>query len=185
MSHSQPTHATAKISWSQVKSKISDFKNSELIELLQALYSLSPDNQHFIHTRLELGGDVLKSYKSAIDRWLYPDVRKNQDHSVAKAKKAIADYKKASGQNVNVTELMVFYCERATAFSDDFGFADESFFNALVRMFEQALLSMQALSETQRSSFIARLIEVCKTCHNFGYGVGDDMDGFLDQHGAQ
>ena len=44
-----------------------------------------------------LGGDVLKPYKVTIDRWLWPDVFKNQDTSVAKAKKAIADYKKAIG----------------------------------------------------------------------------------------
>ena len=44
--------------------------------------------------RLGLGDDVLKPYKATIDRWLWLDVFKNQDTSVAKAKKAIADYKK-------------------------------------------------------------------------------------------
>lgn len=39
----------------------------------------------------------MKAYKTIIDRWLWPDVFKNQDTSVAKAKKAIADYKKAIG----------------------------------------------------------------------------------------
>jgi hypothetical protein len=31
---------------------------------------------------------LLKPYKAIIDRWLWPDVFKNQDTSVAKAKKA-------------------------------------------------------------------------------------------------
>lgn len=42
------------------------------------------------------------------------DVSKNQDLSVAKAKKAIAAYKKAVGQPEGLAELMVFFCERAT-----------------------------------------------------------------------
>lgn len=43
------------------------------------------------------------------------DVSKNQDLSVAKAKKAIAAYKKAVGQPEGLAELMVFFCERARA----------------------------------------------------------------------
>lgn len=39
---------------------------------------------------------------------------KNQDTSVAKAMKAIADYKKASTSADGLAELMVFYCERAS-----------------------------------------------------------------------
>ena len=34
---------------------------------------------------------------------------------------------------------MVFYCERASGFSGDVGLQDEAYFDALVRMFEQAL----------------------------------------------
>ncbi|CAI06164.1 hypothetical protein [Aromatoleum aromaticum] len=84
--------------WSDVKAKLADFDRAGLIGLLQDLYAASKDNQAFLHARFALGGDVLKSYKATIDRWLCPDVYKNQDYSVAKAKKPIADYKKAIGQ---------------------------------------------------------------------------------------
>ena len=60
---------------------------------------------------------MLKPYKASIDRWLWPNVIKNQDTSVAKAKKTITDYKKAIGQAEGLAELMVFYCERAAGFS--------------------------------------------------------------------
>ena len=55
-------------------------------------------NQTFLHARLSLGDDVLKPYKAIINRWLWPDMFKNQDTSVAKAKKSIADYRNAIGQ---------------------------------------------------------------------------------------
>jgi hypothetical protein len=54
----------------------------------------------------------------AIKRWLWPDVLKDQSTSVSRAKKAIADYKAATGQSEGLAELMVFYCECAAGFSN-------------------------------------------------------------------
>jgi hypothetical protein len=84
-------------SWTSVKARLADLDHTSLLGLVQDLYAASKDNQVFLHTRLHLGEDVLEPYKAAIDRWLWPDVFKNQDTSVAKAKKAITDYNKASG----------------------------------------------------------------------------------------
>ncbi len=170
--------ATRKISpsWSDVKSKLADFDRAGLLGLVQDLYAASKDNQTFLHARFGLGGDVLKPYKATIDRWLWPDVFKSQDTSVAKAKKAISDYKKAIGQPEGLAELMVFYCEQATGFSSDVGLDDESYYNALVRMFEQALKVVMGLPEGQRASFLDRLEDVRVMGHNLGWGVGDDFD---------
>jgi len=171
-------------SWSDVKAKLGDFERAGLIGLVQDLYAASKDNRAFLHARFALGDDVLKPYKISIDRWLWPDVFKNQDTSVAKAKKAIADYKKAVGQPEGLADLMVFYCERAAGFSNDIGLQDEGYFDALVRMFEQALKVIASLPNTARPALLARLDDVRRTCHNFGYGVGDDMDELLAEHGV-
>lgn len=89
----------AKPTWADVKGNLADFDRAGLIDLVHDLYAASKDNQTFLHARFALGDDVLKPYKATVDRWLWPDVFKNQDTSVAKAKKAIADYKKAVGQS--------------------------------------------------------------------------------------
>jgi hypothetical protein len=68
-----------------------------------------------LHARLEIGCDPLKPYKNIISRWIHPDVTKRQDVSVARAKKAISDYKKAVGLSQGVCELLVFYCEEAAS----------------------------------------------------------------------
>ena len=170
--------------WSDVKTRLTDFDRTGLLGLLQDLYAANKDNQTFLHARLSLGDDVLKPYKLIIDRWLWPDVFKNQDTSVAKAKKPIADYKKAIGQPEGLAELMVFYCERAAGFSNDVGLQDEGYFDALVRMFEQALKTITGLADTQRQPLWDRLDNARSICHNFGYGVGDDMDDLLAEHGA-
>lgn len=163
-------------SWNDVKTGLADVNRAGLLGLVQDLYAASKDNQNFLHARLGLGEDVLKPYKLTIDRWLCPDAYKNQDYSVAKAKKPIADYKKAIGQPAGLAELMVFYCEQATGFSSGFGLDDAGYYSALVRMFEQALNILVRLPEPQRETFLDRLDDVRVTGQNMGWGVGDDFD---------
>lgn len=169
-------------SWGDVKAKLADFDRAGVIGLVQDLYAASKDNQAFLHARFGLSDDVLKPYKATIDRWLWPDVFKQQDTSVAKAKKAIADYKKAVGRPEGLAELMVFFCERAVGFSTDVGLQDEGYFDALVRMFAQALRAIDALPAEHRPLLLRRLDAVRRLGHNLGYGVGDDMDDLLAEH---
>jgi len=77
---------------------------------------------------------------------------------------------------------MAFYCECATRFCSDVGYQDDSYFNALVRMFEQALKIIAQLSASDRNPLIARIDKVRTISHNFGYGVGHDMDSLLAQY---
>lgn len=173
------------VSWSDVKTRLADLDRAGLLGVVQDLYGASKDNQVFLHARFALGDDVLKPYKAIIDRWLSPDISKNQDTSVSKAKKAIAAYKKAVGLPAGLTELMVFYCERAADFSDEYGLQDEGYFDALVRMFEQALKMSRTIASEQRNHVLARLDAVRDISHDFGYGVGDDMDALLAAHGLE
>jgi hypothetical protein len=83
----------SKKTWSDVKSKLADIDRVGLIGLIQDLYAANKDNQTFLHARFGLGEDILKPYKDTISRWICPDVMLNQPFSVAKAKKAITDYK--------------------------------------------------------------------------------------------
>jgi len=172
---SQPT-------WTDVKAKLASFDRLGLLGLIQDLYAAHQDNQAFLHARFGLGEDVLKPYKEKLDRWLWPDVLRNQDTSVVRAKQAISGFKKAVGDPAGLAELMVFYCECAAGFSNDVGYQDEAYFAALVRMFEQALETIAQLSATDRSPLITRLDRVRVIGHNFGYGVGDDMDSLLARH---
>jgi hypothetical protein len=77
---------------------------------------------------------------------------------------------------------MVFYCERAAGFCSDIFTDDEGYFDALVRMFEQALKFANALSPDRRDDLISRLDRVRTISHKFGYSVGDDMDFLLSKY---
>lgn len=168
--------------WTDVKAKLAVFDRPALLDLLHHLYAAHKDNQAFLHARFGLGDDVLEPYKKTIDRWVWPDPFRNQDTSVSKAKQAISDYKKAVGDPAGLAELMVFYCEQSAGYCRDIGYQEEGFFDALVRMFEQALKTVHTLPADGRDGMIARLNCVREIGHGFGYGVGDDMDYLLAKY---
>ena len=171
---SQPT-------WTDVKARLADFDRAALLGLVQNLYAAQKETRAFLHARFGLGEDALEPYKKTIDRWLWPDVFRKQDTSVSQAKRAISDYKKAVGDPEGLAVLMVFYCERAAGFCSDIASDDEAYFNALVRMFEQALKIVNALSVEHRDDLLPRLDSVRVISHKIGYGVGDDMDFLMSK----
>jgi hypothetical protein len=130
--------------WSDVKAKLGDFDRAGLLGLVQDLYTTSKDNQNFLHARFGLGCDVLKPYKTIIERWLWPDVYKHHKYSVSKAKRAISDYKKASGLPEGVAELTGTIVSRLLALARS-RLDDGATTTLLVRMFEQALKTVMAL----------------------------------------
>jgi hypothetical protein len=72
--------------------------------------------------------------------------------------------------------------DRKGLHSSDLGYQDESYFDALVRMFNQAVATANRLPVGSRDALIVRLDRVRSTSHELGYGVGDDMDSILARY---
>jgi len=168
-------------SWGDVKAKLAEFDRPGLLDLIHDLYNANKDNQNFLHTRFGLGKNILTPYKKAIRQWIAPEAL-SQDPSIVGGKQAISDYKKAIGDSQGLAELMVFFCECAADFSMEYGYADEPYFNSLVRMFEKALKLQAELPADLQKSLLSRLERVSEISHNFGYGVGDDMDYLIEEY---
>ncbi|MBE2260598.1 MAG: hypothetical protein H6942_15900 [Candidatus Accumulibacter sp.] len=162
--------------WTDLKATLKDFDRKDLLGLIEDLYAASKENKTFLHARFGLGSDTLKPYKAIIDRWLWPDVFKNQNYSVARARKPIADYRKAVGDADGLADLMVFYCRHAVGFSNEVGVDDEGYFDALIGMFEEALQMVMTLPENKRERFLDELREVRAAGRDMGGGVGEGLD---------
>ena len=78
--------------------------------------------------------------------------------------------------------MSAFYCEIAARLSAEYGFEDEGYFMALVRMFDQALVATMALSPTQRQPMLARLDTVRSSTDAAGWGVKVAMDELWADH---
>lgn len=168
--------AKTRPTWTDVKAKLAESDRPGLVSLIQDLYRANEENRLFLHARFGLGEDSLEPYKKALDRWLWPDVLRNQNASAAKAKQVIASYRKAAGEPAGLGELMTFYCEQAIGFCLDVGYEDQSYLDALVNMFGGAIEGVSQLPSGDRKVLLDRLARVRKLSHDIGYGVGDDMD---------
>jgi len=167
--------------WADVKSRLAGFERASLLGLLQDLYAADTDNRTFLHVRFGLGEDPLQPYKETIDRWLWPDMLRGQQVSISRAQGAITKYKRALGGPVGLTELLVFYCERAAGFCQDVDYRDTAYFDALVRMFEQALKATADLTGKVQNGLLARLDRVRSIGRQLGNGVSEDMDVLLSE----
>ena len=64
---------------------------------------------------------------------------KSQSVSISKAKRAIADYKKAIGEPAGLGELSIFCCEEAFSFLDSCAFEGDRYMLAVIRMYDRAV----------------------------------------------
>ena len=162
--------------WNDVRTVLLDFDRAGLRGLVQDLYTASKDNRAFLHARLGLGHDQLQPFKANISTWICPDLMNNQSVSVSKAKKAIADYKKAIGRPEGMAELSVFYCEEAFGFLESCSMGDESYFAALVRMYRRSLEFVSSLPAAERATYLERLDKLRSRGSHVGWGVQDELN---------
>jgi hypothetical protein len=164
-----------------------DFDRAGLRGLVQDLYTASKENQAFLHARLGLGHNQLQPFKASISKWISPDPIKGQPISVSKAKKAIADYKKAIGRTDGMADLSIFYCEEAFGFLESCSTEDEGYFDALIRMYGRSLELVSSLPPAERSSYLDRLGRLRSRGRNVGWGVEEEFNSLwsasaLDEH---
>jgi hypothetical protein len=162
--------------WNDVRAALLGFDRAGLRGLVQDLYTASKDNQAFLHARLGLGHDQLEPFKASISRWISPDLMKGQPISVSKAKKAIADYKKAIGRPDGMAELSIFYCEEAFGFLESCGMEDESYFAALIRMYGCSLEIVSSLPPAERTTYLERLDKLRSRGRNVGWVVEEEFN---------
>ena len=173
--------------WSDVRAALMDFDRAGLRGLVQDLYTASKDNQAFLHARLGLGHDQLQPFKVSISRWISPDLMKGQPISVSKAKKAIADYKKAIGHPNGMAELSIFYCEEAFGFLESCSIEDESYFAALIRMYGRSIEFVSRLPPAERTTYLDRLDKLRSRGRDVGWAVEEEFNSLwyaaaLDEH---
>ena len=176
--------------WSDVRAALRDFDCAGLRGLVQDFYTASEDNRAFLHARLGLGHDQPQPFKANISKWICPDLMKGQPISASKAKKAIADYKKAIGRADGMAELSIFYCEEAFGFLESCSMEDESYFVALIRMYERSLEFVLSLPPAERATYLERLDKLRSRGSHVGWGVQDELNSLwytaaLDEHQSE
>ena len=180
--------AEKKNSWQEVKKRLECYGQPELVGAVGELHALSPANRDFIEARFleENDGDsnVLARYKERIVKYLAPPNpwSNNQPISIKEAKKAMSDYKKATGNQFLLIDLMVHYVESGTNFSMDYGDMDAPYYNSLASVFGNALKLMHQFPVERVTPYIERLRTVVKKADGcIGWGYADEIEEMLNE----
>lgn len=169
MSRKEPSKST----WSAVKSAISDFDREALVALIQDLYALSPGNKRFIDARFGLGQDPAARYKKVIAECMCPDA--SRPLQISRAKKAIREYGKASGDVRGEVDLMIHFVECGNRFTLEYGDIDGKFYDSLLSMYARAVDAVMRLPNSGRESFRKRLRELTESSNGIGWGYHDGL----------
>lgn len=175
------------MNWPQIRKQLKEQNTDQLINLLKGLYDLSPANKAFIRSRFaESPQDTafLEKSRQQVINAIYPPRRKYPNMpKFAQARKAINAYKKATGDIQGTIDLLLTYAERGTAFTNDFGDIDESFYERL----ETALYNVADLIKDSPTRiqlyeyFRPRFQKLRKNAGRVGWGYGDTINDIVTE----
>ena len=133
--------------WSTVRPHLTAWDKPALLALVKDLYEVAAENRDFIQARCqdggggeESGGEVLEKYRRKIVEQFFPAHGEGK-LNLGEARKAIRDYRKATGNLPGTAELLMTYVENGAEFSHEYGDIDERFYSSV----ESALDELAAL----------------------------------------
>lgn len=178
-----------KIKIPELKKKLNEYDQKELIQLVIELFKSSKDVQSILSVKFlgqEATEELYNKAKTAVEGGFYTK-RGEPTLRLAEAKKAIANFEKLSGDKVKTLDLMLYYVELGVGFTNSFGDIDYTFYNSMVSMYDK-VTSQCASEETYYNLFVERVKSVLDETGDIGWGFQDalaesyyNMMGYADE----
>ena len=173
--------------WSTVRQHLATWDNPALLALVKDLYAAAEVSRDLVDARSQpgaSGGATLEKYRRKIVEQFFP-ARGDGKLKLGEARKAIRDYRKATGSLPGTAELLMTYVENGTEFTHEYGDMDERFYNSV----ESALAELATLlcSKVRESYplFRDRLARVEQMSENIGWGFHDYVEDVVAQIEAE
>lgn len=180
----QTTKPTRKpVGWSAVKQHIKVWNSAQLIALIKDLYDCSSDNRSFLDARVQAddpGGATLEIYRKRIMEQFFPK-RGFGKLKLGEARKAIRDYKKATGNAEGTIELLLTYLENGNDFTCEFGDINGPFYDSLCSVMDELATVLKAEGGAAYAKVVDRLNAVASKAAGIGWGYGDHINGVVGE----
>jgi hypothetical protein len=166
-------HKTQK--WSDVRKVLVRGDPAEFIDLIKELYDASPANRDFLHARFAANPDddsALRPYLKRITTQFYPS-RGYGKLNLAEARRAIRDYRKATGNVAGTAELMLTYVENGTAFTCEYGDINSAFYSSLESVLGELVTLLCTDGRELYPRFRDRIQQLATHAGSIGWGYGD------------
>ena len=168
------TNATKKSDgWSVVRQHLTTWEKPALLALVKDLYEAAAENRDFIHARSkagECGGEALERYRGKIVEQFFP-ARGDGKLKLGEARKAIRDYRKATGNLPGTVELLMTYVENGTKFTHEFGDIDERFYSSVESALDELAALLRGEARGMYPQFRNRLARVEQMTRRHRLGI--------------
>jgi hypothetical protein len=169
--------------WSEVRQELTSWDKAALLTLVKDLYENAGVNRDFIHARCkpeESDGEALEKYRSKIVEQFFP-ARGFGKLKLGEARKAIRDYRKATGNLHGTVELLMTYVENGTKFTYEYGDIDERFYGSVESVLEELAALLRGEVREVYPQFRDRLARVEQMADNVGWGFCDYVADVVGQ----
>jgi hypothetical protein len=161
--------------WSAARQHLATWDKPALLALVKDLYDAAAGNRDFIHARCQAGdggGKALESYRSKIVEQFFPK-RGDPKLKLGEARKAIRDYRKATGNIPGTAELLMTYVENGVRFTCEYGDIDDRFYSSVESALEELATLLQGEARELYPQFNKRLARAEKMTDGIGWGFHD------------
>jgi hypothetical protein len=170
-----------RIGWQGIRRQLHDWTKPALIALVKDLHDASPDNRDFLQARFQAdanAGPALEKYRRKIVEQFFPS-RGFGKLKLAEARRAIRDYRKATGNLTGTIDLMLTYVENGTKFTREFGDINEPFYNSLESVLNEMAELLLGEGSELYPLFRERIQRLTTHAHHIGWGYGDALLGHV------
>lgn len=175
--------------WSAIRRYLNAQSKPALLALVKDLYDSSSSNRNFLHTRVQVeagDGTAVEKYRRTIIEQFYP-ARGFGKLKLAEARKAIRDYRRATGDLTGTIDLMLTYVENGTQFTREFGDMNEDYYNSLESVLREMTRLLRKEKPALYPQFRERIQGLEVHADHIGWGYGEalrDHVGLLETEPA-
>lgn len=172
---------TSKPTWAATCKQLTACDSATLLALLKDLYDISSVNRDFLHARVFAGTGSTASfaeYHKRVVNPFYPP-RGEGNLKLGEARKAIREYRKATGDISGTIELLLTFCETGAAFTNEFGDINERFYDSLDCGLGDLCELIKKQGRGAWEKVRDRLDKLAMDADGIGWGYGDNTYGFV------
>lgn len=163
--------------WRNIRRRLDKWPKPALIALVKDIYNASSDNRDFLQARFqaeENSGAALETYRRKIVEQFFP-VHGFGKLKLTEARKAIRDYRNATGNLPGTIDLMLTYVESGTEFTLQLGDISEPFYNSLESVLNEMAQLLLRQGADHYPRFRDRVQRLTTHANQIGWGYGDAL----------